>query len=42
MPHGISVDNNNNIWVTDVALHQVSVHDDVGMSIYVDCNESGK
>jgi peptidylamidoglycolate lyase len=23
MPHGLSVDNDNNIWVTDVALHQV-------------------
>jgi len=23
MPHGLMVDNNNNIWVTDVALHQV-------------------
>ena len=24
MPHGISVDHENNIWVTDVGLHQVS------------------
>ena len=23
MPHGLAVDRNNNIWVTDVALHQV-------------------
>lgn len=23
MPHGLTVDNENNIWVTDVALHQV-------------------
>jgi peptidylamidoglycolate lyase len=23
MPHGLSVDKNNNIWVTDVALHQI-------------------
>jgi peptidylamidoglycolate lyase len=23
MPHGLKVDNNNNIWVTDVGLHQV-------------------
>jgi peptidylamidoglycolate lyase len=23
MPHGLTVDNNNNIWVTDVGLHQV-------------------
>lgn len=23
MPHGLTVDNNNNVWVTDVALHQV-------------------
>lgn len=23
MPHGLSVDNDNNIWVTDVGLHQV-------------------
>ena len=23
MPHGLTVDNHNNIWVTDVALHQV-------------------
>lgn len=23
MPHGITVDHENNVWVTDVALHQV-------------------
>ena len=23
MPHGITVDDNNNVWVTDLALHQV-------------------
>lgn len=23
MPHGITVDHENNIWVTDVALHQI-------------------
>ena len=23
MPHGLTVDSNNNVWVTDVALHQV-------------------
>ncbi|MDP9229976.1 MAG: peptidyl-alpha-hydroxyglycine alpha-amidating lyase family protein, partial [Bacteroidota bacterium] len=23
MPHGLTVDNNNNVWVTDVGLHQV-------------------
>lgn len=23
MPHGLTVDSKNNIWVTDVALHQV-------------------
>ena len=23
MPHGLEIDNNDNIWVTDVALHQV-------------------
>jgi peptidylamidoglycolate lyase len=23
MPHGMTIDNNNNIWITDVALHQV-------------------
>lgn len=23
MPHGLTIDNNNNIWVTDVGLHQV-------------------
>jgi len=25
MPHGIEVDANNNIWVTDVGLHQVNI-----------------
>lgn len=23
MPHGLTIDNENNVWVTDVALHQV-------------------
>ena len=23
LPHGIAIDHENNIWVTDVALHQV-------------------
>ena len=23
MPHGLEIDNNDNIWVTDVAMHQV-------------------
>ena len=23
MPHGITIDNHGNIWVTDVGLHQV-------------------
>ena len=23
MPHGLTVDNNNNVWVTDVGLHQI-------------------
>lgn len=23
MPHGISLDANDNVWITDVALHQV-------------------
>ena len=23
MPHGLTIDKNNNIWVTDVGLHQV-------------------
>ena len=23
MPHGITVDSNGNVWLTDVALHQV-------------------
>lgn len=23
MPHGITIDQNNNLWLTDVALHQV-------------------
>lgn len=23
MPHGITIDNKGNVWVTDVALHQV-------------------
>ena len=23
MPHGLTIDNHDNIWVTDVALHQV-------------------
>jgi len=24
MPHGLAIDGNNSIWITDVALHQVS------------------
>jgi len=24
MPHGLEVDANDNIWITDVALHQVT------------------
>jgi hypothetical protein len=24
MPHGISIDNQGNIWLTDVAMHQVN------------------
>ena len=28
MPHGITVDADNNIWVTDAALHQVDRHID--------------
>ena len=30
MPHGLTVDNDNNIWVTDVALHQVFKFDHEG------------
>ena len=33
MPHGIEVDDNNNIWVTDVGLHQVTI-ENKGLSIY--------
>ena len=25
MPHGLDIDGNNSVWVTDVALHQVIV-----------------
>ena len=30
MPHGLTVDNNNNVWVTDVGLHQVFKFDHNG------------
>ena len=26
MPHGLTVDSEDNVWVTDVALHQVRLH----------------
>lgn len=30
MPHGLTVDDKNNVWVTDVALHQVFKFSDKG------------
>jgi peptidylamidoglycolate lyase len=30
MPHGLTVDNENNIWVTDVGLHQIFKFDQEG------------
>ncbi len=26
MPHGLHIDHEDNVWITDVALHQVSSH----------------
>lgn len=33
MPHGLTIDLNNNIWLTDVALHQVFKYDITGTKL---------
>lgn len=33
MPHGLTIDYYNNIWLTDVALHQVFKYDSTGTDI---------
>lgn len=34
MPHGITTDKDNNYWVTDVALHQVSLQLESGYTLF--------
>jgi len=29
MPHGLEIDANDSVWITDVALHQVLVNTDI-------------
>ena len=33
MPHGLEIDNENNIWITDVGLHQVIKYDSNGKEL---------
>ena len=35
MPHGLEIDNENNIWITDVGLHQVIKYDSNGKELMV-------
>jgi len=35
MPHGLEIDNENNIWITDVGLHQVIKYDSNGRELMV-------
>lgn len=36
MPHGLTVDSENNVWLTDVALHQVFKYDASGGQIFLE------
>ena len=29
MPHGLEIDGNDSVWITDVALHQVLINTDI-------------
>ena len=35
MPHGLEIDNENNVWITDVGLHQVIKYDSNGKELMV-------
>ena len=35
MPHGLEIDNENNVWITDVGLHQVIKYDSNGRELMV-------
>ena len=35
MPHGLEIDNEDNIWITDVGLHQIIKYDSNGNELMV-------